>query len=214
KKRTSNLLTKRKTGTNGRKFSDRTERFVENMADPSIKSHSQAAREAGYSAATAAQAASRLLTNVKVREAIEKRKAEAAEYHEIKPETIVGGAIRQMTATIDDCLDDTGHFDIGKARATGAIDLVKTISWTKSKYGENVRLEMYPADSARQEVARYIGLEQKPRENQNQLKKLAHAARQYLIDFPEAELAMVQDFFSRGSGIPVELIIEEMEKVQ
>lgn len=209
-KKPSKLLTSRKSD----KFTDRQERFIEKMADPSIKSKAEAAREAGYSPNGAKQAAAILLTNIDLCEAIEKRKADLAERADVKAEAILGGAATQAFASIDDALDEEGHFDINKARETGVIHLIKSMSRTPTKFGESVRFEMYSAEAGRQELADYMGLKQKPRENQDRLKRLAVLVKQYMVDYPDAELFPVQQFFARGAGVPVEEIIQAMENIQ
>ncbi len=66
-----------------------------------------------------------------------------------------------------DVLDESGSFDIEKARATGAIDVVKKYrskTTLDAKTGDTVtitEIEIYSAAEALKEVAKYIGLNDK-----------------------------------------------------
>lgn len=197
-----------------KKLNRRQIAFVEEMAKPKPKSATQAAKDAGYSPKTAGVIATEILQKPYILEAIEKRKAEVAKFANITPETVLGAAVRQATSSIDDCYNAKGYFDIKKARRTGAIHLIKAIRRTPNKYGESVTIEMYAADEARREIAEYLGMKQMPRENEQKLKRTIQAIRDYMQDFPEADIDRVAEVFSRGRGVPKEQILEHLEMVQ
>ncbi len=82
-----------------------------------------------------------------------------------------------MRSSIVDVLDDNGSFSLEKARATGAIDLIKKQRKTTKTFTDKdgnteiiktVEIEMLTNEDARKEVAKYILLKQlclNPKEN-------------------------------------------------
>lgn len=150
-----------------KKLSIREVRFVEEMTSPDVKSGTQAAKDAGYSPDSAHAIANENLKKPYIIEAIENRKAEAALFSNITPEQVIGATAQRAFATLDDAFDEHGYFDMDKARETGAVHLIKKISRNPTKYGENVSVEFYPKDSAQDKLGTYLGLEQKPRENES-----------------------------------------------
>lgn len=147
------------------KLTIRQEKFVEAIVDPETKSQSEAAIKAGFPVDTARITASQLLTNPNIRERIEQRKAEMAKYANIHADLVFGGTALRATASIDDALDEQGRFDIEKARETGVIHQIKRITRTPNKYGESVSIELYGKDAAQDKLGQYLGLEQMPRAN-------------------------------------------------
>lgn len=204
----SKLLTK--SGKQVR-LTKRAEDFIEAMADPSVKSQSEAALRAGYSDKSARQEGSRLMTNADIREAIEQRKAELANIAAVKAETIIGAAVVQGLTSIDDCLDVNGRFDISRARRTGAVHRIKSISRTRNKFGESIRFEMYSAESARRELADYLRLKHLPEENRTKLQKTIQALQDYLLDFPDADQERAMKVFARAAALPIDEIRAEFE---
>ena len=162
-----------------RKPTKRQEAFIENMANPSIKTQTEAYQLAYPNVAyeTAMVNSSKLLRNAKISDAIEQRKKRAILHAGVTPEEVLGGAAFQMRASIDDVIADDGSFSLEKARTTGAIDLVKKLKETTKtitdKHGNSetiktVEVEMLTNQDGRKEVANYIGLEKfAPRENNN-----------------------------------------------
>ena len=204
----------KKAAPKKRRLTKKQEQFVEAMADPSVKTATEAAERSGTPKRSARTAAYRMLTNNDILAAIEKRKAELAELAQLKPETILGAACAQAFGfTIKDCLNDKGYFDIEKANATGAIHFVKSISRTPGKFGESVRFEMYSAETARQELAEYLGMKQKPRENDEKLKRVAEAITAYLEQEPDADRQQIIDIFAKRHALDVGLIEERLESI-
>ena len=122
----------------------------------------EAAKRAGYSEASAHNQGSRLMKNDEVLRAIEERmKATKMEADEV---------LYRMSAhargSIDDVIDDNGNFSIIKARDTGQIHLIKSITLTEFE-GENfskkeVKFEMYDAQSALAQMMKVYSLTTKP----------------------------------------------------
>lgn len=145
----------------------REKRFVEAMADPRVKSQTEAAIRAGYSPSTARIIASQKLTKLNISEAIECRKQKALAHARVTPEEVLGSAVFQMRSSIDDVLDEQGQFNLEKARATGAIDLIKkyrTLTRIEPHTGSKevlTEIELYSPADARKEVASYINIENK-----------------------------------------------------
>lgn len=107
--------------------------------------------------------ASRLLRNAKLSEAVQNRINRALANAQVTVEEVVGSAVRQMRNSIDDTLNDEGSFDIEKARATGAIDFVKSHSETIviRKNGDivkTVNVDLLTNQDGRREIAGYLNL--------------------------------------------------------
>ncbi|MCA1623242.1 MAG: terminase small subunit [Acidobacteria bacterium] len=182
----------------------RETKFVEEMAKPDVKSATDAARKAGYSENSAKQIASENLTKPYLLDAIEKRRKEVIDFHKVSAEEIYGSAIREMYSSIDDVLDANGQFDIKKARRTGAIHNVKEIIYRPSKYGVSISVKMNDAAAARRELSDYIGLKQKPRENDETLEKVVLAFQNWLEDNSDAskeEKVLWLQRFAKGGGV-------------
>ncbi len=198
----------------------RQERFIKEMASPNIKSATEAAIKAGYSAENARIIASENLTKLNITAEIEKRKKQLAALAGVDKAQIIGAAARSAFASIDDALDESGHFDIDKARRTGAIHLVKKLTRVHTRYGENVSVEFYSASEARQELADYFGVKQQPRENEQKLANTVRAVVDWLTDYPQQRERLddvIRDF-SRGrvvdEGELRALVLEQLERVQ
>jgi hypothetical protein len=145
------------------------EKFIEAMADPNTKNPTEAARKAGCPAKNARITASRWLTKANISEEIRERKERALAHHRLTPEEVLGSAAFQMRSSMADVLDDDGSFSIEKARATGAVDLIKrhkeTIRTINHKDGstetvKTVLIELLTNQDGRKEVADYIGFSQ------------------------------------------------------
>lgn len=199
------------------KLSHRDKKFVEAMVDPKTKSQTEAAIKAGYSPKTARTKASQKLTKVNIREEIEKRKKELAKLSNICDESIIGAAARVAFASIDDAFDDNGHFDIEKARQTGAINLIKSIRRTPTKYGESVSIEFYSASEARKELAEYLGIKQLPRENEQRLQTAVNGILAFLEMHPDYDIDKAVHYFARARSLDADVlkekVLEAMETV-
>ena len=152
-----------------KKLTYQQSKFVEAMAHPNTKNQTQAAIMAGCPNSTARIQASKWLTNPNISEAIAYRKQRALAHCKVTPEEVLGSAAFQMRSSMNDLLDDTGSFSIERARETGAIDLLKkhkeTTRTIYDKEGgcevtKTVEVEILTNESARKDVANYIGLQQ------------------------------------------------------
>lgn len=150
-----------------RKPTHQQERFIEAMANPETKNHTQAAIIAGCPPKNARITACQWLTNANISDEIQKRKERALAHHQVRIEEVIGSAAFQMRSSIDDLLDENGSFSIDKARLTGAIDLIKRhkektrtfkhkTGWTETV--KTVEVEIMTNQDGRKEVANYIGL--------------------------------------------------------
>lgn len=162
-----------------RKTTTQQAKFIEAMSDPNTKNQTQAAIKAGCPPKTARITASKWLTKANILDAIDERKKRVIAHSDITPEEIIGGAAFQMRSSIDDLLDENGSFSIEKARATGAVDLLKRHKETKrtvihkdgtTETVKTVQIEILTNQDGRKELAEYIGLDKlrKPRPSQDE----------------------------------------------
>lgn len=152
----------------GKQLTIKQKRFVDAMANPKTANQTEAAIKAGCPPKNARITASRWLTNANISTAIEQRKRRALAHTGITPEEVLGRAAQNMRVSIDDLLNESGAFDLEKARETGAIDDVKkykSFARIDAETGDCIiktEIEMYSSAEARKEVARYIGLDRNP----------------------------------------------------
>lgn len=115
--------------------------------------------------ATARANASRLLTNANISAEIERRKQRAIAHSQVTAEEVLGSAVFNMRASMNDLMDEEGYFDLKKARETGAVDLIKEMEVIESVDLETMKktvrhkVKFESPAAARKEVANYIGLE-------------------------------------------------------
>lgn len=124
------------------------------------KAPHRAYRDAGYSESVAKTAPYRS-ENLRIRELVEKRKAEVAKLAQIHTDVITGWLVEMATVTADDILDDQGRFSLKKARQTGAIHAIKRIE----KKGKDFKVELYPRLDAIAQLRDNFGMKQEPRAN-------------------------------------------------
>lgn len=120
----------------------------------------KAAVEAGYSANSAAVIASQNLRKLNVREEIERRRAEVAKLAQIHTDTITGWLVELSQFSAADCIDETGAFDLQKARETGAIHAIR-----KMETPNGFKFEMYSRLDAIAQLRDNFGMKQEPRAN-------------------------------------------------
>lgn len=123
-----------------RKFVDQY--FLCNM------NQTKAAIAAGYSEASAYNQGSRLMKNDEVARAIKERMNAMA----MEADEVLYRIASHARGSADDVTDENGDLDITKARETGAIHLIKSITKTEissdSFSKKEVKFEMYDAQSA------------------------------------------------------------------
>ena len=141
------------------------EKFIDEMSKPDTKNRTQAVLKAGYSKNYARQTAAKLFANPDIVAEIEKRKLEAAKSCQITREQVLGATVLRAFATIDDAYDENGNFSFEKARRTGAIHLIKSITRTPNQFGESIKVEFYDKANAQDKLANYLSLEKEPEVN-------------------------------------------------
>lgn len=125
----------------------------------------QAAIRAGYSAKTAAAAASRLLTDVKIQEALTGFQRELAASLRITPEKVLGEWAEIAFGNVDDFIDRAGRIDLNKpSRAQmGTISEIQTETYSEG-HGENaepvkrVKLKFHSKVQALDALSKHLGL--------------------------------------------------------
>ena len=144
------------------------EAFIEAMADPTVKSQTEAAKRVGYSPKTARVIASQNLTKLNIYQPILERKKRALAHYEVTREEVIGSAVFQMRSSIADVIDKNGVLDLEKAFENGAIDLVKEMEVdvnVDSHTGDKeytYKIKMLTNQDGRKEVANYIKVENLP----------------------------------------------------
>ncbi|MDQ3636083.1 MAG: terminase small subunit [Acidobacteriota bacterium] len=197
-----------------KKFTKRQEAFINAAVNPNTRSGAEAARIAGIDKKNAKRQAHRWSTNDHISEEIKKRKNNLAKMANVEYAAVIGSAVRSAFASIDDAFDDDGNFSMEKARATGAIDLIKSITRSPGKYGETVKVEFYSSADARKELADYLGLKQLPRENEQNLKRTIAAIEDYLSNNPTADKEWVINEFAAGRNVAIEGIYQHFGVVK
>lgn len=151
-----------------RPFTKQVETFIEEMANPSTKSATEAAIKAGSPAKSARVTASRWLTNANISAEIQERVNQSLAHAQVTREEVLGNAAKQMRSSMDDLIDEQGFFDLTKARETGAIDLVKKMEIIESLDVETNtktvrhKVEFESPSAARKELGNYLGMEKAP----------------------------------------------------
>lgn len=112
----------------------------------------EAAKRAGYSAATARSQGSRMLTNADISEAIQQRLDEIV----MSANEVLGRLSFQARGDMADFMDVTGkRLDLVKADMAGKLGLVKKFSHTITDKSENISIELYDAQAALGLLGRY-----------------------------------------------------------
>lgn len=169
------------------KLTLRQKRLVEEMSDPKTKSVRQAALKAGYAKSTASVDVYKILEKPSVSEAIQQRIDRALKHHKVTPEEIIGSAVFQMRASLDDVINARGEPDLDKARANGAIDLIKELE-TKVSVDKDTgdkeytyKIKMLTNQDGRKEVAAYAGVDE-TLQPQHSPETEAHSLYVYLLE--------------------------------
>lgn len=121
-----------------------------------------AAIRAGYSRKTAAAQASRLLKNVKIREALIARRTELATAHDITPERV----LKEYAAVAFTRITD--YMDIGPGGITlkslEGIDTraIAEASETKTEQGGAIKIKLHNKIAALHDLAEHLGLFKRP----------------------------------------------------
>ena len=145
----------------------------EKFADVFEGNATQAAIEAGFSPKTARQAGHRLLTNVDIRERIERRKAEAMRRARIETDVVVGSLAEIATASLADVNPDDEF--LRRAKALGTDHLIKKVKVNYDRKGAvtSREYEMYSRMEALNQLCTVLGLNKKEAENPQTAAKAA-----------------------------------------
>lgn len=109
-----------------------------------------AAIRAGYSKETARSQASRMLTNVNIRQAVNA----GLSLYAMPPDEVLARLASHARGSIADLLNDAGDIDLKGAREQAVLHLVKARSVTK----EGERIELYDAQAALALLGKHHGL--------------------------------------------------------
>jgi uncharacterized protein YllA (UPF0747 family) len=154
------------------KLKPQHEIFVEEIAKGSKQAAAYKQAYPDASAATARSNGHHLIRLPHINQAVSERIRKALANQKVTVEEVIGNAARQMRSSMDDVIGESGSFDLKKARETGAIDhikkLKKTVS-TNEKGGttEVIEVELLTNESARKELANYMGIERLPGSSQD-----------------------------------------------
>jgi len=107
----------------------------------------------------------KLLSNPRILQEIEKRKAIALQAARVTKDMVLGATVLRAFASVDDALDEKGNFSIDKARETGVIHHIRKFQKKDTKWGEDVSFELYSNESAQEKLANYLGMDVAPAEN-------------------------------------------------
>jgi len=140
----------------------RQQAFVRAYLSEARWNATRAARIAGYSAATAREQASRLLTNVNIAAAISELTDQAA----MPAPEVLARLADQARGTLEDFIDDEGRVDIKQAREAGKLHLVKEYAVEQERRGgddewwevQKIKLKLYDAQAALVQLGRHHSL--------------------------------------------------------
>jgi hypothetical protein len=168
----------RKKNADGKpELTTKERRLVEHAARG--ESLTEAAKKAGYSPASAATAGKKGIRKYPVAAALSERiqglKAETDEIH-----AVLSLHLRGDIGDFETCFNDEGNFDLKRAKALGLSRLVKKLR-RRTRHipagdGEyerqvEVEIELYSSQQAAATLAKILGIEQTPRENDADVKR-------------------------------------------
>jgi hypothetical protein len=170
-KKNSAKQTDKKSAARKKKLSLKQENFVENYLANGGNA-TQAARDAGYSEKTAYQTASENLRKPEISERIQARLNEA----KVTSDEVVGTLAAQMRAKITDVLPDDGGL-ISQIKKHNLGHLIRKIKVRREldpdskKAFEVAEIELYSAQAAAVQLAKILGIEQEPQQNQSDFER-------------------------------------------
>jgi phage terminase small subunit len=142
------------------KLTDKQQRFVdEYLIDPT--NQTQAAIRAGYPPKTACEQASRLLTNVKVKEAIEKEMAERAKRTGITKDRVLQEIAKIAFANMKDFVKWTpDRVYLIHSDELSDIDAaaIAEVSETIGEFGTSVKIKLHDKKGTLELLGRHLGL--------------------------------------------------------
>lgn len=193
-----------------RKLRPAEQQFVDNIARGMNQTDAYRDAYPKASDTSAIAAASRKLSDVNIQAAITARKHEAAEQAGITPAMVIGGVNEIAFGSIADIpFTDYGTIDWEEARARGVDRLIKSIRITQTTTGVTTHYEMYSRLDALKELADYLGIKQKPRENDAEIEKVARSYNAWCRDHADAteeEKLHMLHVFAKGGSVPIEAL--------
>ena len=117
----------------------------------------QAAIRAGYSAKTAEQQASRLLTNVKVQQEIAERMAERSKRTGINQDRVLQEIAKLALVNIDDVVD----LQTGRVRPTASkedLACIQSIKIKPTEFGEEREIKFYDKKGSLELAGKHLGM--------------------------------------------------------
>lgn len=111
----------------------------------------------------------------KLQDRIAERKRLALKFTDITPEMVLGATAMRAFGSVQDAFDEeTGEFSFPKAVESGAVHLIKKL---KKRRDGSFEVEFYSNETAQQQLANYLGMENAPKANDDvpQLKSAVEA---------------------------------------
>ncbi len=154
------------------------QKFIENVV--AGKNHTDAYADAFPKSArnSAGSNAARLMRDDTISKEITRRKNKAARNANITTAQVLGATAMIAFADIRDAHDPDGYFDYKKAVKTGAVALIRKMTRTNTRYGENVSVEFYSKKDALDRLGDYLGMRQKGAADGDELVKLRQIIEQ------------------------------------
>lgn len=168
----------------------------------------------GYN--TARTCSSQLFANPNISEEVKRRIHRALQHNNVTPEEVIGHAARQMRTSMEDIVDENGNVNLEKAKENGAIDYIKKLKKTRNvtENGtyETVEVELLNSETARKELANYIGIERLPDINIVQIQSFTENM-QFIAESkqltPQQALIYYREVLKPGLPSPVPDAVEE-----
>jgi len=98
-------------------------------------------------------------------EEIKRRREYYAKMSDVEQKEVMGATAQIAFADIADSLDIHGNLDFKKAKKSGTTALIKKISRTQTKYGENTAIEFYSKQDALKTLGDYLGMKIEAKDN-------------------------------------------------
>lgn len=148
-------------------LTDKQQRFVEEyLVDLNA---TQAAIRSGYSEKTAEQQASRLLSNVKIADAVAEAKCKRSERTEITQDRVLKELARIGFSDLRNCLTPSGHlvdpqdWDDDTAAAISSLEVVTNRTSEKDEDGRTPiehthKIKVWDKNSALEKIAKHLGM--------------------------------------------------------
>lgn len=145
-------------------LNERERRFVEAYMGEAAGSATKAAEMAGYSARTARQIGSRLLTKVHIQQAIYQRQKAREEKSDVDAAMVIRELARLGFSNVQGLFTDGGQLrDVGEltedmARAVASVEVVKRRTDNKDDEEYLHKVKLWDKNSALEKIAKHLGM--------------------------------------------------------